>query len=75
MPGWPTMAEHLLAAEKAHLLATLRACQWNAAQAAQRIGMARSHVYRLMERHRVTPPSGKARNGNRGNGAWQELGA
>jgi two-component system nitrogen regulation response regulator NtrX len=42
--------------ERAYILAELRAHDWNMTRTAERLGIERSHLYRKVRAHRITPP-------------------
>jgi two-component system nitrogen regulation response regulator NtrX len=42
--------------ERAYILAELRAHDWNMTRTAERLGIERSHLYRKIKAHRITPP-------------------
>jgi len=42
--------------ERAYILAELRANDWNMTRTAERLGIERSHLYRLIKKYGITPP-------------------
>lgn len=51
MMGLRTLSEFKDAAERAFIDARLRECEWNVSEAARRMGMPRSNLYKKIQRH------------------------